>query len=321
MTRRFAPPAIVLCLITLGLVMPTAAEAQGQGRPKNPSAHGNAPFTGTTTTTTTTPTTTTTSTGSGSPIVDTSVASSPLGTAAIGFRQFGSWLDDATAVGPGDGYTTISAGQWRMLGSTQTNFPMISGGVGITDRLQASATVPFYHATYQGTTASGLDDVYLSAKYVLADPTLTVSEVGFAVSPVVEILGSDYGLPGGRVHFAIPVSVEVRRAPYRVYASGGYFTRGSVFSGAALEWTASSGTVFTGNITQSYSTKQDPTLDALGIARTRADVSGSVAHPFTSTLVVFGTVGRSLTSIEQGGTKLAVSGGVSLRFNAPIGTR
>ena len=319
MTRRFAPPAIVL-LITLGLVMPTAAEAQGQGRPKTPPAHGD-PTSPTTTSPSTGTTITTTSAGGTSTLAGTGPSSSQLGTAAIGFRQFGSWLDDATAVGPGDGYTTISAGQWRMLGSTQTNFPMIAGGVGITDRLQASATVPFYHSNYQGTTSTGLDDVYLSAKYVLADPTLTVSEVGFAVSPVVEILGSDYGLPGGRVHFAIPVSVEVRRSPYRFYASGGYFTRGSVFSGAALEWTAPGGAVFTGNVTQSYSTKQDATLDAMGVARTRADVSGSVAYPFTNTVVAFGSVGRSLTGIDQGGTQLAVSGGVSFRFNAPIGTR
>lgn len=327
MTRRFASPAagsptrvrvgvlFVLMLITLGFVLPSAAEAQGQGRPKTPSEHGN-PFGGSTSTTGTTSTTTSSSGGS-------TFTPSQTGSAATTFRQFGAWLDDATAFGSGNGYTTIGVGQWRMLDATQTNFPMISGGVGLTDRLQASATVPFYHASYQGSTstASGLDDVYLGAKYVLVDPTLTVSEVGFAVSPVMEILSSGTGVPGGRVHFVIPVTMEVRRSPYRFYASGGYFTRGSVFSGAAFEWTAPGGAVFTGNVTQSYSTKQDPTLDALGIARTRADVSGSLAYPATSTVVLFANVGRSLTSIEQGGTKLALSGGVSFRFNAPIGTR
>lgn len=301
----------VLILITLGLVMPSAVEAQGQGRPKNPTEHG-----GNSNGRTSNVTSASSSLGS-------AVTPSQTGSAATTFRQFGSWLDDASAFGSGNGYTTIAVGQWRTLDATQTNFPMISGGVGLTDRLQATATLPFYHASFQGSTstASGLDDVYLGAKYVLMDPTLTVSEVGVAVAPVMEVLSSGTDVPGGRVHFVIPVSMELRRSPFRIYGSGGYFTRGSVFSGAAFEWTASDGAVFTGNMTQSYSTRQDARLDSLGIGRTRADVSGSVAYPATNTIVVFANVGRSLTSIEQGGTKLALGGGVSFRFNAPIGTR
>ena len=169
------------------------------------------------------------------------------------FRQFGSWLDDASAATPGEGQTSVGIGHWRMNGMTQTNFPMIGMGIGVTDRLQVSASLPFYHASYDGVVARGIDDIYMSAKYVLVDPTLTLSEVGLAVSPVVEVLSA--GAPDGRVHFALPVNVEVRRLPFRVYGSAGYFTRGSVFAGGALEWTSSSRITFTGALTQSYSTR------------------------------------------------------------------
>jgi hypothetical protein len=201
-----------------------------------------------------------------------------------------------------------------MLGSSQTNVPMLGAGMGVSDRLQVSASVPFYHASYDGGTASGVDDVYLGAKYTIIDPTLTVSEFGLAVSPTVEVLSA--GSPDGRVHFAIPVNLELRRAPFRIYGSAGVFTRGSFFSGGALEWGAPNGLVLTGALTQSYSLKQDATLDSLGIGRQRVDVSVGLAYPIATIAAGFVNVGRSLTSLEEGGTSLAVSGGLSFRFAA-----
>ena len=229
------------------------------------------------------------------------------------YRQFGAWLDDASAAGPGEGYTSIGVGHWRMLGSTQTNLPMLGVGVGVTDRMQVGASVPFYRASYEGGSASGMDDVYLSAKYTLVDPTLTLSEFGLAISPTMEVLSA--GSPDGRVHFAVPVSVELRRQPFRVYGSAGLFTRGSFFSGAALEWGAPGGMALTGSLTQSYSLKDDAVLDSMGIGRQRTDVSFGVAYPLGTMAATFVNVGRSLTSVEEGGTSLALSGGISFRFS------
>ena len=76
-----------------------------------------------------------------------------------------------------------------------------------------------------------MDDIYLSAKYVLVDPTLTLSEVGVAVSPVVEVLSA--GALDGRVHFAVPVNVEFRRLPFRVYGLGRATSRADRCSRAA----------------------------------------------------------------------------------------
>jgi hypothetical protein len=229
------------------------------------------------------------------------------------YRQFGSWLDDASASGRGEGYTSIAVGYWRMLGSSQTNLPMLGAGLGVSDRLQVSASVPFYRASFEGGSASGMDDVYLGAKYTLVDPTLTLSEFGLAISPTMEVLSP--GNPDGRVHFAVPVSLELRRQPFRFYGSAGVFTRGSFFSGGAIEWSSPVGPVFTGSLTQSYSLKDDAVLDSLGIVRQRMDVSLGLAYPLGTMAATFVNVGRSLTSVEQGGTSLALSGGISLRFS------
>ena len=290
MTYRSFPPAIGL-LVAIGLAVPVLSEAQGNGRPKAPKAPT---------------TTTTTSTSTSSPSTTAPVA-------VTTFRQFGAWLDDASASGRGEGYTSIGVGHWRMSGMTQTNVPMIGVGLGVTDRMQVSASVPFYRASFPGGSVSGMDDVYFGAKYTIVDPTLTLSEFGLAVSPVIEVLSA--GSPDGRVHFAVPVNVELRRQPFRVYGSAGLFTRGSFFSGAALEWTSPGGMMFTGSLTQSYSLKTDAVLDSLGIGRQRMDVSIGVARSLTSMAAAFVNVGRSLTSLDEGGTSLALSGGVSLRFS------
>jgi hypothetical protein len=276
----------------------------GNGRPKAPT---NNP-----TPTTSAPTTTSSPTSTSTPIIDGSNTADPSAS-IVTFRQFGSWLDDASAGTPGEGYVSIGVGYWRLSGMSQVNMPMLGAGVGVTDRMQVSATVPFYNVRYEGGSARGLDDIYLGAKYTLIDPTLTISEFGLAVSPVMEVLSP--GAPGGRVHFAIPVSMEMRRAPFRVYASAGYFTRGSVFTGGALEWTSPSRMVITGVLTQSYSLTGDPLLDQMMVGRQRLDAMASAAYPLGSLAVGYASVGRSLSSLEEGGTSLALMGGVSFRYS------
>lgn len=295
MRYRALPSAIAL-LVTIGLAVPGLALAQGNGRPKAP--RGSSP--------TTTPTSPSTSSSS---TTTSTLPPVPVST----YRQFGAWLDDASASTKGEGYTSIGIGHWRMLGSTQTNLPMLGVGLGVSDRMQVSASVPFYRARFDGGSASGMDDVYLGAKYMIVDPTLTLSEFGLAITPTMEVLSA--GNPDGRIHFAVPVSVELRRQPFRIYGSAGLFTRGSFFSGAALEWGSPVGMVLTGSLTQSYSLKDDAVLDSLGIGRQRVDVSLGVAYPLGTMAATFVNVGRSLTSIEEGGTSLALSGGISLRFS------
>jgi hypothetical protein len=174
--------AIALCAI-VGLAAPDLARAQRNGRPK-------APRKSSPTTTTPEPPSSSAATGASATV--------PIGT----FRQFGAWLDDASPSSRGEGYTNIGVGFWRMLGSSQMNLPMLGVGIGVSERMQVSASVPFYRAHYEGGTAAGMDDVYLGAKYTLVDPTLTLSKFGLAISPTMEVLSWDN--PDGRIHFPFP---------------------------------------------------------------------------------------------------------------------
>jgi hypothetical protein len=285
------------------LAAPGTAGAQGNGRPKGPKTQPSPPP-GVTTTTTTSP--------------SSMVAPAVEIGGGTGFRQFGTWLEDASAPVRGEGYTNVGVGYWRLAGMTQTNVPMLGAGLGLSDRVGVSATVPFYRTDAGGTTARGMDDVYLGGTYNVVDPTLTVSEIGLSVGGVVEVLSA--GNADGRVHFAVPVAIELRRAPFRVYGTAGYFTRGAVFSGGALEWTGPRQFVVSGVLTQSRSIKADMMLDGLAVPRQRADVMAGVAHAIGRSATGYVSIGRSLTSLADGGTSLSLNGGVSLRFSTPRAT-
>lgn len=285
--RRAAWTGAVLGILCL---VPQTVAAQGKGRPKGPSVQQQQ--------------TTTPAPGTPAPVSS--------------FRQFGLWLDDASAPTHGEGRTGIGIGYYRLDGASHLNVPSLDFGYGLTNRWQVSASVPFYRSSYAGTTSRGLDDTYFSAKWTVIDPEETVSQFGLAVSPVVEVLSA--GAPDGRVHFAFPVSVELRRQPYRVYGSAGYFTRGSLFTAVAIERGLQSGLVITGALTHSYSTKDDALLDATGVGRRRMDLTGAAAYPVFGSAAAYVSVGRTLTRIDEGGTTLSLSGGLSFRFHAPGAT-
>jgi hypothetical protein len=235
------------------LVAPRDAAAQGRGRPKRPKTTVSSP----------------------------SAPETPA--PAVSFREFGSWLDDASAPTEGEGRTGIGFGYVRADGGSQFSLPSIDIGYGLSNRVQVGATVPFYHSSYAGTTARGLDDVYLSAKFTAIDPASNSRRMGLSVSPLVEVLSA--GSVDGRLHWALPVSMEVRRDKFRVYGSSGYFSRGALFTAGAVESAIGERIAVTGALTQSYSTKEDLVSDAAGISRYRVDATGAwprVEHHFRS---------------------------------------
>jgi hypothetical protein len=279
---------LIVTLAVLVTALPRVADAQGRGRPKGPKSTPPGAAAGSSTT--------------GEAAANTAAAST--------FRQFGVWLDDASAPTRGVGRVGIGAGYWRATAVSFVDVPIVDVAYGVHHRLQLAATVPFYQSTYAGTTLRGLDDVYLSGKIIGIDPASSRSRIGLAVSPVLEILSAGY--TDDRVHWALPVSLELRTSPVRVYGSAGYFSRGAAFGGAAVEWTTPAGTVITGGLTQSFSTSDN----AIGPSGGRSDVSVSVAHALTDLVAAYISVGRSLSSPDDNATTLGISGGLSLTFSS-----
>ena len=279
---------LFLLLVAAALTLPRDADAQGRGRPKAPKGADAA------------------GAAAGSPRG--SGGEAVAGTAATStFRQFGVWLDDASGPTAGEGRLGIGAGYWRSPESSLADVPIVDLSYGVHSRLQLAATVPFYRATYQGTTFRGLDDMYVSAKAIVVDPAAN-GRFGLAVTPVLEILSAGY--TGDRLHWALPVTVEARLSPVRVYGSAGYFSRGAAFGGAALEW-STPGPMVTVGVTQSFSTTDAAVAAAAG---RRSDVSVSVAQALTDAIAGYVSVGRSLSAPDGTATTLGLAGGLSFTF-------
>lgn len=251
--------------------------------------------------------------GKGRVEVTTAVPSSSGPTAAI--RQFGSWLDDASLLEPGQGWAALSFGHYRMLGGRQTDFPVFDAGYALTPRVQVGASVPLYRLYLaDGTRVHGLGDVYLTAKVSIVDPAQSDSGIGFAVLPLVEVLSHPDPIDGGRLFWALPVSAEIRQEKYRVYGSGGYFSRGAVFGSGALEVPVHDRVIVTGGFIVTRALNDDPIADSLRLSKTRADVTGGAAAILTPAIAAFGSIGRTISGTDENGLSLMLSGGLSFTF-------
>src|SRR5688572_1573072 len=157
-----------------------------------------------------------------------------------------------TLAAPGAGFASIGAAYWRGSNAEQIDAPIVGVTYGITNRAQLSATIPFYRVSYQGFSGSGLDDVHISGKLAIVRPDASASGLGVAIAAVAEILSAGFA-EGSRAHWAVPVSVELRAHPVRLYGSTGYFSRGAFFAGGAFEWTMPTSTSLTASLVHSAS--------------------------------------------------------------------
>lgn len=237
--------------------------------------------------------------------------------AGTGVRNFGSWLDDASVLPAGQGALTLSFGYWRTPAFREWDVPTTDAAVALAPRVQFGVSVPYYHAAAPGgPVARGIGDMYLSAKVQLRDPSATGQPLGFAVTPVVEVLSTDPAPGESRYSWGLPVSVELQRNRWRTFGSAGYFSRGSLFASAALEVALTDRAYLSGTITQSHSIERDDLSRALGYTQTRTDVSGAVSTALNETLTVYGAVGRTISRRDPNSATLLISGGVSLNFAA-----
>ena len=169
--------------------------------------------------------------GISSPVTATTSTSAPA-SSANAVIYYGSWLDDASIVSPGEVWVGLSTGYWRGQGSRQIDAPVASVAVGISRRVQAGGSFSFYHfRDADGFSDTGAGSMSVYGKFVLIDPATTTKAIGVAITPLVEFS------PGGedQVGWALPVNIEARRGNTRVYGSAGYFSRGSTFATVGLD--------------------------------------------------------------------------------------
>ena len=184
------------------------------------------------------------------PTVASSAGGTSSGVINVGAREFGAWLDDATLANPSSGWASIGVGRYFSPVGHQTDVPSFDGAVGLTRRVQFGMTVPYSRfSALDGTTASGRGDVYLTSKIALGDVRNRTRRGTFAITPLLEVLSYPDPLTGKRAFWALPVNAETRMASFRLYGSTGYFSRGVLFGGGAMEVPATERLVTTAALT------------------------------------------------------------------------
>ncbi len=231
----------------------------------------------------------------------------------VDVRNFGTWLDDASVMGAGSGFMTVGFAYWRGPESREFDLPMVEGGVAIHPRVQVGMSFPYYFAGQPGgPIAKGLGNMYLTTKVQLRDPSS--HPVGFAITPMLEVLDAAPFAGASRVNWALPANVEFRREGWRAFGSGGYFSRGALFASGAVEAALSDRSWVMASLSQSYSTKADELTTALALPRGQTDLTGGLTIALNPKLAVFGTLGRTISHREINAGTLNVAGGVSFNF-------
>jgi hypothetical protein len=232
------------------------------------------------------------------PASSTSSSTNAPSSSASTVIYYGSWLDDASIVPPGGAWIGLSTGYWKADALRQIDAPVMSAVVGLNNRVQIGGSVPIYHfRDSTGLSESGIGNIAIYGKALIIDPATQANGIGVAVAPLVEISSN----APDRIGFALPLNVELRRERVRVYASGGYFSRGSVFGSFAAETPVGERLSVTGTFGQSFANA--------GSHQTSIGVSAALSVSSTASFYV--GFGRSFQPPIAGPGGTSLGGGAS----------
>jgi hypothetical protein len=236
---------------------------------------------------------------------------------AAGVTPF-AWIDDATLLDPRTVSIAMSIVRWSGNGVSETDAPVVDVAIGLSRRVHVTATVPRVVGSDDPFgAAGGTGTSYIGAKVALVDPTN--HRFKFAVSPMIEVLsrGVVETSEGGqrRLHLGVPASAEIDRGPARLFGGAGFFSRGVWFAGAGAGLHAADKLFLSIGYNRSWRTSAG--LDLPISSRARTEMTGGAAYAAAPNVSVFGSIGRTIKTLDENGAGRTISGGVALTF-APV---
>ena len=217
------------------------------------------------------------------------------------------WLDDASLIEPGTVWLGMSMIRWQGSGLGQTIGPVVDAAVGLSPRVQLTASVP--------RVAGGLGTTFFGAKIAVYENDARAFRV--AIAPTLEILDSASRLAeaadGGRTRWGLPVSAQVDHAGSRIYASSGYFSPGIWYAGAGVARSVHERVGMSVSFSHSWARAPAVLLDAALIpGARRSEVTGGASFDVAPNVAVFGSVGRTIGMAAEDGAGTTIGFGVSI---------
>ena len=228
------------------------------------------------------------------------------------------WVDDASLLEAGSVSIAMSVVRWQGSGLSEVDVPVIDASIGLAPRVHLTATVPRVVGSVDPLGAvGGVGTSYFSAKIAALNDAKR--SLKLSVAPTLEVLGHGVlqSMAGGerRVHFGLPVSVEMDRGRARLYAGGGYFTRGVWFTGAGAGTRLNDKVFVSGGFSRSWRVSDVPDVPLSD--RDRKEITGSAAYAVTPQISVYGAVAQTIATLDENGAGTSVIGGVSFFFAPP----
>jgi hypothetical protein len=228
------------------------------------------------------------------------------------------WVDDASLLEAGAVSVALSVVRWQDNGVSEVDVPVVDAAIGLAPRVHLTATVPRVVGSADPSGAvGGLGTSYFSAKIAaLNDPKRSLK---LSVAPTLEVLGRGVleSMTDGerRVHFGLPVSAEIERGRARLYAGGGYFTRGVWFTGGGVGTRVNDKVFVSGGFSRSW--RRSDVADVPLSDRDRKEITGSGSYSVTPQISVYGAIARTIATLEENGAGTSLVGGVSFFVAAP----
>ena len=238
-------------------------------------------------------------------------------TAVAGPTPF-AWVDDASLLDAGSVSIALSVARWQGGGISEVDVPIVDAAIGLTPRVHLTMSVPRVVGSEDPLgPVGGMGTSYFSAKIAALNDARRGLKL--SVAPTLEVLGSGVlqSTTAGerRAHFGLPVSVELDRGRARLYAGGGYFTRGVWFTGAGVGSRVNDKLFVSGGFSRSWRGSDVPDVPLSD--RDRKEITGSASYTITPQVSVYGALGRTLATLDENGAGTSLVGGVSFFFAPP----
>ena len=234
-------------------------------------------------------------------------------------RTLLSWLDDAEVIEPGGAEISLGVSRASTSAGHESDAPALFAAAGIAPRVQLAASAMHYSLSFSdGFTSSGRGDTSVIGKIAVVSPREHPG--GIAISPLVEILSDisvdTRGAGTGRVAWGLPVSFQYTWTKVQVLATTGYFSRGSVFADAGVQAWVAQHAIGTLSVLHSHATTTTTLTDQYGLSLDRTDVTAGLDYLIKPNVTIFGTVGRTIGTLDATGLSSFFSLGVSVRVSA-----
>lgn len=227
------------------------------------------------------------------------------------------WVDDASLLAPGQVALSVSAMRWQGGGLSEVDAPIVDAAFGLAPRVQLSASIPRVHGGADPFgAAGGVGTSFFSAKIALYE--IPAHRFKVAAAPTLQLLGAgvveSLGAAQSRVRWGLPVSAEVSRGTTRMYGGSGYFSPGLWFTGVAVGFGINERTNTSIGVSRAW--RRTDLADVPLSERDRKEISGGLSYALRPGVSVFGSIGRTVATLDENGAGTSVTDGLSIFFAA-----